>query len=133
MPVRTLAPSDEACIRADNVWKVYDTAASPLDAVAGVSFSVRRGEFVSILGPSGWGKSTLLLMCAGLEPVTRGNITVEGTPMAGPRTSIGMIFQDSVLLSWKTVLQNVMFPTHILHGSVKNLGQFAALVRRQPG
>jgi NitT/TauT family transport system ATP-binding protein len=105
----------DTCIRAEAAWKIYDTKDGPLDAVAGVSFTVQRGEFVSILGPSGCGKSTLLMMCAGLEPITAGSIAIDGKPMTGPRTSIGLIFQDSILLPWKTVLQNVMFPIHILH------------------
>jgi NitT/TauT family transport system ATP-binding protein len=103
------------CIQAENAWKIYDTANGPLEAVAGVSFSVRRGEFVAILGPSGCGKSTLLMMCGGLEPITSGTINVDGVPMTGPRTSIGVIFQESTLLPWKTVLENVMFPIKLLH------------------
>jgi NitT/TauT family transport system ATP-binding protein len=83
--------------------------------VAGVSFSVKRGEFVAILGPSGCGKSTLLMMCGGLEPITAGSISIDGTKVTGPRTSIGVIFQDATLLPWKTVLENVMFPIQVLH------------------
>ena len=86
-----------------------------MEAVAGVSFAIRRGEFVAILGPSGCGKSTLLMMCAGLESITSGTISVDGAPMAGPRTSIGVMFQESTLLPWKSVLDNVMFPIELLH------------------
>ena len=73
-----------------------------------------HGQFVAILGPSGCGKSTLLMMVGGLEAVTKGAITVDGTPMAGPRTSIGIMFQDSTLLPWKSALDNVLFPIRIL-------------------
>ncbi len=97
--------------------KTYETSKGKLDAVAGVSFSVQRGEFVAILGPSGCGKSTLLMMCGGLEPITAGTISIDGKPMAGPRPSIGVIFQDSTLLPWKTVLDNVLFPIQMLHRS----------------
>ncbi len=86
-----------------------------MEAVAGVSFTVRRGEFVAILGPSGCGKSTLLMMCGGLEAITSGTISVDGAPMNGPRTSIGVMFQESTLLPWKSVLDNVMFPVELLH------------------
>jgi NitT/TauT family transport system ATP-binding protein len=103
------------CIRAENAWKVYDSSNGPVEAVAGVSFSVRRGEFVAILGPSGCGKSTLLMMCGGLEAITRGSISVDGSVMTGPRTSIGVMFQESTLLPWKTVLDNVMFPIELLN------------------
>ncbi|MDR3537133.1 MAG: ABC transporter ATP-binding protein [Acetobacteraceae bacterium] len=103
------------CIRAEKAWKIYDTAKGPVEAVAGVSFSVRRGEFVAILGPSGCGKSTLLMMCGGLEAITAGRISVDGAPIACPRTSIGVMFQESTLLPWKSVLDNVMFPIELLH------------------
>ncbi|WP_428486490.1 ABC transporter ATP-binding protein [Rhodopila sp.] len=83
--------------------------------MAGVSFAVRRGEFVAILGPSGCGKSTLLMMCGGLEAITAGTISIDGAPMTGPRTSIGVMFQESTLLPWKSVLDNVMFPIELLH------------------
>ena len=88
--------------------------------MAGVSFSVKRGEFVAILGPSGCGKSTLLMMCGGLESITAGSISIDGKPMTGPRPSIGVIFQDSTLLPWKTVLENVLFPIQMLHRSRKD-------------
>jgi NitT/TauT family transport system ATP-binding protein len=103
------------CIRADNAWKIYESAKGPVEAVAGVSFSVKRGEFVAILGPSGCGKSTLLMMCGGLEKITSGSISVDGAAMTGPRTSIGVMFQESTLLPWKSVLDNVMFPIELLH------------------
>ncbi len=76
---------------------------------------MRRGEFVAILGPSGCGKSTLLMMCGGLETITSGTINIDGAPMTGPRTSIGVMFQESTLLPWKTVLDNIMFPVELLH------------------
>ncbi len=82
--------------------------------MAGVSFAVQRGEFVAILGPSGCGKSTLLMMCGGLESITKGTISIDGAPVTGPRTSVGVMFQESTLLPWKTVLDNVMFPIGIL-------------------
>jgi NitT/TauT family transport system ATP-binding protein len=85
-----------------------------VEAVKGVNFAVSQGEFVTILGPSGCGKSTLLMMCAGLESVTSGSIVVGGSPLEGPRQGIGVMFQDPTLLPWKSVLENVLFPIHIL-------------------
>src|SRR5580704_3075148 len=89
-------------------------ASSHCVEVAAVSFTVPHGQFVAILGPSGCGKSTLLMMVGGLEAVTTGRIAIDGTPMAGPRTSIGSMFQDSTLLPWKSALDNVLFPIRIL-------------------
>ena len=110
----TDVPSESDYIRADNVRKVYDQGRTPVEAVSDASFAVARGEFVAILGPSGCGKSTLLMMCAGVEPITSGTIEIAGNPMEGPRTTIGVMFQDPTLLPWKTVLENVMFPVRIL-------------------
>jgi NitT/TauT family transport system ATP-binding protein len=76
---------------------------------------VRHGQFVAILGPSGCGKSTLLMMVGGLEAVTASRINVDGVPMTGPRTSIGIMFQDSTLLPWKSALDNMLFPIRILY------------------
>src|ERR1700693_3969298 len=86
-----------------------DGTADAVEAVSSVSFSVPRGQFVAILGPSGCGKSTLLMMVGGLEEVTAGRITVNGTSMTGPRISIGVMFQDSTLLPWKSAIDNVLF------------------------
>jgi NitT/TauT family transport system ATP-binding protein len=97
------------------VSKVYrNGTADAVEAVSSVSFSVSPGQFVAILGPSGCGKSTLLMMVGGLESVTAGRIVINGTPMTGPRTSIGVMFQDSTLLPWKSALDNVLFPIRIL-------------------
>ena len=97
-----------------NVSKVFETRHDIVAAVSGVSFAAAQGEFVAILGPSGCGKSTMLMMCGGLESVTSGRIEMAGTPLVGPRESIGLMFQDPTLLPWKSVLENVLFPIRIL-------------------
>jgi NitT/TauT family transport system ATP-binding protein len=103
-----------AFVRVDRVAKIYDTGRTSIEAIANASFDLARGQFVAVLGPSGCGKSTLLMMCAGLETITSGAITIAGEPMTGPRTSIGVMFQDSTLLPWKSVLENILFPIRIL-------------------
>src|SRR5579863_2314365 len=103
------------CVEVSDVSKIYRYGTpDAVEAVSSVSFTVPHGQFVAILGPSGCGKSTLLMMVGGLEAVTTGRIAVDGTPMAGPRTSIGVMFQDSTLLPWKSALDNVLFPIKIL-------------------
>jgi NitT/TauT family transport system ATP-binding protein len=69
------------------------------EALRDVSFSVRRGEFTSIVGPSGCGKSTLLRIAAGLTPATSGTVQVDAD-------RLGFVFQDPTLLPWRTVLGN---------------------------
>jgi NitT/TauT family transport system ATP-binding protein len=110
-------------IRVKDVFKIYETRTASIEAVSNANFSVAQGEFVAIVGPSGCGKSTLLMMCGGLEPITSGSIEIAGAPMTAPRTSIGVMFQDSTLFGWKTVFENVMFPIHILRRDKK---QYAA-------
>ena len=105
---------DRGFIRVRNARKIYAAGDKSVEALSEVNFDVARGEFVAILGPSGCGKSTLLMMCAGLEEATSGTVEVAGSTVTGPHPSIGIMFQDPTLLPWKTVLQNVMFPAHIL-------------------
>jgi NitT/TauT family transport system ATP-binding protein len=71
-------------------------------------------EFVSVLVPSGCGKSTLLMMVAGLVETTEGEISINGAPVTGPRPEIGVVFQQPVLLPWRTILDNVLFPIELL-------------------
>jgi NitT/TauT family transport system ATP-binding protein len=85
-----------------------------LEAIRQLSFDVADGEFVSVLGPSGCGKSTLLMMIAGLIGPSAGEIRIKDAKVAGPRREIGVVFQSPVLLPWRTVLQNVLFPIELL-------------------
>ncbi len=103
----------EACslvLRIKNVHKLYGA----LEAIRNVSLDVTGNEFVSILGPSGCGKSTLLMMVAGVVDKTAGEISINEIPVVGPRPDIGVVFQQPVLLPWRTVLDNVLFPVELL-------------------
>ncbi len=95
-------------IQVTHLWKKYATRDGEVLALQDVSFTVRQGEFVSVVGPSGCGKSTMLLMIAGLLPPSEGTIRVNGRVVEEAQTNIGIVFQDHVLLDWRTVLQNVM-------------------------
>lgn len=103
------SPGSGALIEIDGLSKIYDEGgAGSLLALQDVSLEVSRGEFVSILGPSGCGKSTLLMLIAGLYSPTGGRIRIAGQPVTQPRTDIGIVFQNPVLLDWRRVLDNVM-------------------------
>lgn len=78
-------------------------------AVDGVDFSLARGEFVCLLGPSGCGKTTFLNAVAGFLQVSRGELTFEGRPIAGPGPERAMVFQQPGLLPWRDVLRNVTY------------------------
>jgi NitT/TauT family transport system ATP-binding protein len=85
-----------------------------LEAIREMSCDVVDGEFLSVLGPSGCGKSTLLMMIAGLIPPSAGEIRVKDAKVVGPRREVGVVFQSPVLLPWRTVRQNVMFPIELM-------------------
>jgi NitT/TauT family transport system ATP-binding protein len=104
-------------ISCERVRKIYGQGASAFEAVHAATFSVERGEFVSLLGPSGCGKSTLLMMIGGLEVVSDGRVLAAGTPVEEPRAEIGIVFQDPTLLPWKTALQNILFPIEMMKKS----------------
>jgi NitT/TauT family transport system ATP-binding protein len=95
-------------IRLDRVAKTYHTNDGPVESLQPLTFDIGTGEFMAIVGPSGCGKSTLLKMVAGLLPVSSGEITLHGAPVAGPPDDVGIVFQSPVLLAWRTVLRNVM-------------------------
>ena len=77
-------------LRIKSVRKLY----RELEAIRNVSFDVAACEFVSVLGPSGCGKSTLLMMVAGVIDRTDGEISINGTPVIGPRPEVGVVFQQ---------------------------------------
>jgi NitT/TauT family transport system ATP-binding protein len=74
-----------------------------------VNLEVNEGEFVTIVGPSGCGKTTFINLCDGLLKPTAGHITIDGKKVTGPGIDRGMVFQDSCLMPWRTVLKNVLF------------------------
>ena len=96
-----------------HVTKHYKTGTGTVHALEDLSLEIPKGEFLCILGPSGCGKSTLLWGMSGLHDLTSGQITVNGTPVEGPRPEIGMIFQDANLLPWRDLWQNIQFPFEI--------------------
>ena len=94
--------------------KTYSTrSGEKVLALNDLNFTVAEKEFVSIVGPSGCGKSTLLKILSGLLPRDSGEVSLLGEPVTAPRVDIGLVFQDAVLLPWRTILQNVMLPIEI--------------------
>jgi NitT/TauT family transport system ATP-binding protein len=85
------------------------TDAAPLDILRSISFEVREREFVSIVGASGCGKTTLLRMLGGLLRPTEGAVRFRGQPITRPRQELAIVFQDygKALLPWRTVAGNV--------------------------
>jgi NitT/TauT family transport system ATP-binding protein len=101
-------------VHIENVRKVYQTRRDEIEAIRSVSMDVQNGEFVSILGPSGCGKSTLLMAIGGLLPITAGTILIEQQEVTGPRRETGVVFQSPVLMPWRSLMKNVLFPIETL-------------------
>jgi len=103
----------------DQVWKIYGRT---VEAVKGLNLDIKDGEFVAILGPSGCGKSSTLRMIAGLEEITRGELSIGGKIVndvePGDR-DISMVFENYALLPHMTAYDNVAFPLS-LRGFDKN-------------
>lgn len=79
------------------------------DVLKDISFSVKSGEFVCILGPTGCGKTILLYLIASFLKSTSGQILIEGKPITKPDCDRMMLFQNYVLFPWKTVYENILF------------------------
>ena len=112
---------NDRLIDLDKVGMIYEAASGPVEALAGISLKVGMGEFVSLVGPSGCGKSTLLRIVAGLRPATSGAVTVAGRQVTRPIADIGMVFQQPVLLKWRSILQNVLLPAELAGKDVSPL------------
>ncbi len=100
-------------IEVDRLGMTFLTVEGPVHALDGVTFEAREAEFVSIIGPSGCGKSTLLKLIAGLMPPSSGTVKVNDIPVDGPNTNIGMVFQNAILMNWRTALENIMIQVEV--------------------
>ncbi|MDG6999579.1 MAG: ABC transporter ATP-binding protein, partial [Nitrososphaerota archaeon] len=113
--------SSKTIISAQSLSKTYSSRSrAKLVALDNVSFEVNEGDFLSIVGPSGCGKSTLLKMIAGLVEPTKGEIYVFQNQVQEPISDVGFVFQSSLLMPWRTVLDNVLLPIELLHKDKKH-------------
>ncbi|HYB70659.1 MAG TPA: ATP-binding cassette domain-containing protein, partial [Candidatus Bathyarchaeia archaeon] len=102
-------------IRLDAVAKTYRTRRGDLvEALAETTLAVGENEFVTLVGPSGCGKSTLLKLVAGLVAPTHGSVRVREQVVREPFPDVGFVFQQPVLLPWRSVLDNVLFSAEML-------------------
>ena len=105
-----------------DVSKVYGTGVNQVHAIANVSLRVERGALVSVMGPSGSGKSSLLTVAGSLEEPTSGDVLIDGVPLSRMsrtdkaklrRRTVGYVFQDFNLLAGLTALENVSLPLEL--------------------
>ena len=134
-----------AIIQFIDVYKSYRNGATPVTALQGVNLSFESGDFVTIMGPSGGGKTTLLNLLAGLELPDRGQIVLQGRKISDlsdhdltllRRKEIGFVFQFFNLMPTLTVQENVELPLLLAHSSktegsrVKTLLEYVGLWNR---
>jgi NitT/TauT family transport system ATP-binding protein len=119
---------ERSAITVDNVSKVFELDRRPLTVLSEISFSLKDGEFCSIVGPSGCGKSTLLRIIADIVQPSSGAVAVHGGSAAAARKArkFGFVFQDPVLLPWRTALENVELPLTVAGRNTKEERRRAA-------
>jgi NitT/TauT family transport system ATP-binding protein len=107
--------SRTAGIRLIEVTKTFMDKRQRVDALGGVSLAVERDQFVSLIGRSGCGKSTVLRLLADLDRPTAGTVTIDGErpSIVRKRGRLGVAFQDSALLPWRTVTDNIRLPLEV--------------------
>lgn len=100
-------PNADRYVEFSRVSKIYPTPAGPVKVVDGFDLKIRKGEFVSIIGHSGCGKSTVLSMVAGLNDVSEGGIILDGKEVNSAGPDRGLVFQAPSLVPWITAYENV--------------------------
>jgi NitT/TauT family transport system ATP-binding protein len=96
-------------VNVDRVSLDFHKEKEPLPVLVDISLASGKDELVAITGPSGCGKSTLLRIIAGLIRPSSGSVKILDSVVTGPREDISMVFQNFVLLPWRTALENVLF------------------------
>jgi len=101
-------PSDNIMLDLSKLKKVYPTPKGDYVVLENLNLKIMREEFITLIGHSGCGKTTMLSMIAGLNPISGGKIAVLGNSIKGPGPDRGVIFQSPSLMPWMTALENVM-------------------------
>ena len=129
-----MAAERGAAIDIDRVTKVFPIDGKrAVQALTEITLPIRPGEFVSVVGPSGCGKSTLMLMTAGLLAPTAGAIRVAGRALTAPLTDVGIVFQDDLLLEFRSALDNVLLQGRIRRLAMRDVRARAVELLEQLG
>ena len=105
----------------DRLSKVYNTPKGPATIVKDFSLKLKEGEFATLIGHSGCGKSTVLMMVAGLSDPSKGNMILAGKEAVGPGPDRGIVFQSPCLLPWMTAFENVMLGVNQVYFTASKL------------
>ena len=104
-----MKPGDEIIYEIIGVTKQFALNKKPIQALEEINLSIKKNEYVAILGTSGCGKSTLLRMLGGFTKPTTGSIRADGAVISGPGQDRGMVFQSYTLFPWMTVRKNIEY------------------------
>lgn len=120
-PVTTTPTAAQpSALELSDVTMTYPARSSgTVTALDGIDLDVKKNEFITIVGPSGCGKSTILKIAAGLVLPSSGEVSLGGEPVTSPSSDVGLVFQQPVLLPWRTVLENITLPLEVLGSGSK--------------
>jgi sulfonate transport system ATP-binding protein len=104
-----MAGNNNVILRAEKIYKEYEINNDKFVVLNDLNLEVKKGEFISIVGASGCGKSTFLKMISALEFPTSGLIKINNNEVSAPLPEVSMIFQDARLLPWKNIQKNIEF------------------------
>jgi len=126
--------SESALVDIRDVSLVYGQGPESTLAVEHLTLKINKGDFVAVVGPSGCGKSSLMKLVTGLMPATTGTIHVKGEKVTRPIQGVGMAFQNSTLMPWRTTLDNVLLPFEIVEPHKRHIrlerGKYAAIAKQ---
>jgi NitT/TauT family transport system ATP-binding protein len=101
-------------IKIENLFKIYNSRSGRISALEDINLEIEQNEFITLAGPSGCGKSTLLKVIGALVRPSRGNLFYDDEALLKPTRDVGIVFQEPVLLPWRTAIENVLLPAEIL-------------------
>ncbi len=108
------AATGQSKVEIRGVSKGYGDEWQREEVIDDLSLEITPGELTAVVGPSGCGKSTLTRLIAGLMKPDHGEVWLHGELVKGPKSTVGMAFQNPVMLEWRTILKNVMLPLEIV-------------------
>ncbi len=115
----------ERYVQLEDVNMTFHTKKGRFEALKHVNLNIREGEFISIIGHSGCGKSTVLNLIAGLLQPSAGNLFCAGREIAGPGPERAVVFQNHSLLPWLSCFQNVYLAVERVFGAEESKAQLA--------